>query len=149
MKLGCTKHPGHDSSLETTSSLSGTFGNSRCRMSSRQSSISTYILETLEHTGNTLRPNRPNAPLVRKESGNPLSLPFSSSMPRAGSNAGLAAQTGWIGSVARFWEVSIRTMGDIERDTADSQKENLCPRLHWLRLAVSCIYAGNTQFSGV
>ena len=66
---------------------------------STSSSTSTYILDILSQTGRAMQnnasvsgPSRDSRTMSRARSG----------------SSGLAAQTGWIGSVARFWEVQSR-----------------------------------------
>jgi hypothetical protein len=75
-------------------------------MSSRKPSTSTstntytHLLDDLSQDGKSARLNVP----VRKQP--------PAKMPRNGAS-GLATQTGWMGSVARFWQVSI----DMSTDT--------------------------------
>ena len=87
---------------------------------STSSSTSTYILDILSQTGRAMQNNASVSGPSRD----------SRTIPRARSgSSGLAAQTGWIGSVARFWEVQSRdTMQN--QSVADAEPlENICAGL--------------------
>ena len=97
------------------------------------SSSSSYILDTLTQAGRIVQAS---SPTVRNIQANWV-MPRTSRPP----NAGLAAQKGWMGSVARFWEVQL-FISFYTSSIDMAMVENICAGLCGLFSAVNSISAG-------